>query len=215
MVRNVRHLQKTSIPGNMKIQTTWRQFLTKSSKSLSNSTFSIPFWTLSLRSTVKHAFFKLYWIFFSDNLYVHVLLPLSPKKSIYLFDQSVQIPEQELATSWGVSWSCQEYSQMLEHNPFLDNMESDMLWLLFILHCQCLLPALQSSVFFTYGPLVYMHGLETNSAVYQSCVVYKPKERVNKGLNCLKQWMCPDEFGVIQVVFLFLPIMKFRTVCEL
>lgn len=118
-----------------------------------------------------------------------------------LFDQSVQVPEQELATSWGVSRSCQEYSQMLEHNPFLDNMESDMLWLLFILHCQCLLPALQSSVFFTYGPLVYVHGLETNSAVYQSCVVYKPKERVNKGLNCLKQWMCPDEFGVIQTVF--------------
>lgn len=82
MVRNVRHLQKTSIPGNMKIQTTWRQFLTKSNKSLSNSTFSIPFWTLSLRSTVKDAFFKLYWIFLSDNLYVHVLLPLSPKKSI-------------------------------------------------------------------------------------------------------------------------------------
>lgn len=34
------------------------------------------------------------------------------------------------------------------------------------------------------------------SSVPQPFVVYKPKERVNKGLNCLKQWMCPDEFGI-------------------
>lgn len=180
-------------------------FPAESSKSLSNSTFSFPFWTPSVRSTVKDVFFKLYWIFLSDNLYVHVLLPLSPKKKF--------IQPRPLWPKYPNSWArtclflrCLSELPGIQADagtqPILGQRGISCAVVAF--HSALPMPSPCIAVICVFHLCSFSLCAWTGdklSSVPQPSVAYKPKERVNKGLNCLKQWMCPDEFGVIQAVF--------------